>query len=89
MTVGNSEGTCRCDARCHTAAHSKCSCVCNGHYHGRGSSAAAQEELTRDWFGNEFRDEWKAVITPAERTRLTKIAEAAIGGLSLGVVDNA
>lgn len=81
MTVGNSEGSRRCDARCHTAAMPKCDCCCGGRYHGKGSSSAAQEQLTRDWLGDELTDELKAAVTPEEKARLSQIAAEAILGL--------
>lgn len=53
MTQGNSEGTRRCDSTCHNAKKPKCSCICGGRYHGAGE--AAQELLTRDWLGDDWR----------------------------------
>lgn len=81
MAVGDSEGTRRCDARCHTATHPECDCCCGGRYHGKGSSAAAQEQLTRDWLGDELTDAYKAAVTLEERKRLEQIAREAILGL--------
>jgi hypothetical protein len=36
LSVGNSEGERRCDARCHDAGKTECDCVCGGRYHGKG-----------------------------------------------------
>lgn len=36
LSVGNSEGTRRCDARCYNAQHSGCDCICRGKNHGAG-----------------------------------------------------
>jgi len=41
IIAGNSNGTRRCDARCHNAASVDCDCVCGGRYHGAGANAAA------------------------------------------------
>ncbi len=39
LSVGNSEGARRCDARCHDAEPGGvCDCVCGGRYHAAGSS---------------------------------------------------
>jgi hypothetical protein len=54
MTQGNSDGLRRCDSTCHNAKHSKCTCICGGRYHGSGERA--QEMLTRDWFGDDWRE---------------------------------
>ena len=81
MTVGNSEGSKRCDAKCHAAKQPECDCWCGGRYHGKGSSKAAQEQLTRDWLGDELTDELKAAVTSEERQRLTQVAMEAIMGL--------
>lgn len=59
MTQGNSEGQRRCDGTCHNAKKPKCACICGGRYHGKGKDA--QECLTRDWFGDNWR-EAKAAI---------------------------
>lgn len=80
MAVSNSEGTKRCDANCHAAKRPKCVCCCNGRYHGKGSSQAAQEQLTRDWLGDELTDAFKAAVTPEEQKRLTQVAMEAIMG---------
>jgi len=51
MTQGNSEGTRRCDGKCHNSKGALCWCICGGRYHGAG--AQAQERLTEDWLGND------------------------------------
>jgi hypothetical protein len=40
ITVGNSEGDRRCDAKCYNAEGDKCDCVCGGMNHGAGLSKA-------------------------------------------------
>lgn len=47
LTVGDSEGERRCDAKCHDATEPHCRCVCQGRFHGRGHQAAV-EQLTGD-----------------------------------------
>lgn len=42
LSVGNSEGERRCDARCHDARFPGCDCVCGGKYHGAGASNVVQ-----------------------------------------------
>lgn len=54
LRVGNSEGTRRCDATCHNAKKPDCVCCCGGRYHGKGEMA--QEQLTRDWLGDNWRE---------------------------------
>ena len=70
MAVGNSEGTRRCDARCHDARHPECDCICGGRYHQRGSQAneLLQDDLKSGVWGEGFR----------------KIAETAQAALDLG-----
>lgn len=46
LTVGNSDGERRCDAKCHNATEPDCDCVCGGRYHGAG--AQAQQRMTDD-----------------------------------------
>jgi hypothetical protein len=53
LIVGNSEGSRRCDAKCHDAGESECDCVCGGRYHGRGT-AGARELIQRDIAGGRF-----------------------------------
>lgn len=54
ITQSDSGGTRRCDGTCHSAKTSKCMCICGGRYHGAGNRA--QEMLTRDWFGDDWRE---------------------------------
>ena len=44
----------RCDATCHRAKKPRCACICGGRYHGKGSSEAAQQQLTKDWLGDDW-----------------------------------
>ncbi len=62
MTQGTSDGVRRCDSTCHHAKKPRCVCICGGRYHGKGESAQAC--LTRDWFGDRWR-ETKAAIEAA------------------------
>lgn len=75
MTQGNSEGERRCDATCHKAKKPGCTCICGGRYHGRGSSAAAQEALTEDWLGAKWR-ETKAAVEAAGGSFEVVVAQA-------------
>lgn len=60
ISYGNSDGTVgRCDAKCHEATKPDCDCICGGRLHGSGSSAAAIEQLTEDFFGPELLAELK------------------------------
>jgi hypothetical protein len=47
LSVSNSEGTRRCDARCYNAQHPGCDCICQGRNHGVGLARAI--EHTRDF----------------------------------------
>lgn len=40
LTVGNSEGERRCDAKCYDAKAPGCECCCGGANHGKGRAAA-------------------------------------------------
>ena len=42
MTMGNSEGERRCDARCYDATGPECDCICGGMNHGKGLKAATE-----------------------------------------------
>src|SRR5215471_4060691 len=76
MTEGSNSGERRrCDATCHKARHPACACICGGRYHGKGSSEAAQEQLTKDWLGNDWR-EHKAAIEAAGGSFEAVVAEA-------------
>jgi hypothetical protein len=78
MTHGNSEGTRRCDATCHNATSPKCVCICGGRYHGKGPRA--QEQLTRDWLGDDWREQ-KAAIEAAGGS-FTAVVNGALLGLT-------
>jgi hypothetical protein len=53
MAVYHSGGEAgRCDANCHEAHEPACDCCCGGRLHGRGSSQAAIEQQTVDFFGS-------------------------------------
>jgi hypothetical protein len=53
LSVYNSSGEAgRCDANCHMAQEPACDCCCGGRLHGCGSSAAAIERNTVDFFGS-------------------------------------
>lgn len=45
LIVGNSDGSRRCDARCHNAKSARCECICNGRYHGQGEEYALNRVL--------------------------------------------
>lgn len=51
MTVGNSEGERRCDARCYDATGGTCDCCCGGKNHGAGlkKAKANVQELGEQW----------------------------------------
>ncbi len=51
LTVGNSEGEQRCDARCYNARGGKCSCCCGGRNHGVGLNVALEQtqEIAEGW----------------------------------------
>jgi len=79
MTEGSNSGERRrCDATCHKARHPACACICGGRYHGKGSSEAAQEQLTKDWLGNDWR-EHKAAIEAAGGSFEAVVADALQG----------
>ncbi len=58
LSVGNSEGERRCDARCHDAGlFTDCDCVCGGRYHGAGRSQVldrVQHDVAEGVFGLTF-----------------------------------
>ncbi len=79
MTAHNSEGCYgRCDARCHKAAHPDCDCICGGRYHGVGSSKKAQEMLTDDWLGSEWKDQILAAARDGGGKIILADAQAAL-----------
>lgn len=51
LTVGNSEGERRCDAKCYDATEPHCDCVCGGKNHGAGLQRALENtaELGEKW----------------------------------------
>lgn len=53
LIVGNSEGSRRCDAKCHEATEPDCDCVCGGRYHGRGTQTA-RELIRADLLAGRF-----------------------------------
>jgi len=60
MTWGNSEGTKgRCDAKCHSAIHPTCKCMCGGRYHGSARRPGGVEQAVRDT--------WEEAIKEAEQ----------------------
>jgi hypothetical protein len=79
MTQGNSESTRRCDGTCHNARKPKCSCICGGRYHGAGKDA--QERLTRDWLGDDWREK-KAAIEASGGT-LQAVVQGVLEGLGV------
>lgn len=66
LVQGNSESTRRCDASCHNARKPKCSCVCEGRYHGRREQALAllQDDLGSGRYGEDL----AAMAKAAKRT---------------------
>lgn len=73
LTVGNSEGSRRCDAVCHKARpDTRCSCVCEGRYHAIGSSPDAQRQLAADVVEGKLGPE----LAQLARESLAKLAEA-------------
>lgn len=55
LSVGNSEGTRRCDERCYDATHGQCTCCCGGRNHGVGLIHAIDNtrELADSWLDAE------------------------------------
>ncbi len=51
LTVGNSEGQRRCDARCYDAEGGACDCCCGGKNHGVGLRRAVEQtqQLAEKW----------------------------------------
>lgn len=46
LAVHNSSGCVgRCDANCHDAKHEKCTCICGGKNHGKGSEQAIRNVI--------------------------------------------
>ncbi|HEV8653151.1 MAG TPA: hypothetical protein VG276_28095 [Actinomycetes bacterium] len=69
LSVGNSEGERRCDARCHQATEPDCDCVCGGRYHGKGL-AQAREQMSQDLQNGRFGEEIRVAVE-ALREQLT------------------
>jgi len=63
LSVGNSEGERRCDARCYNADGSECDCVCGGRNHGVGERQAVDNtrELGEQWLAEIATREGKSV----------------------------
>lgn len=47
MSQGDNDGERRCDARCYDAKGPDCDCVCGGANHGKGLTAAIQQNEER------------------------------------------
>lgn len=71
----------RCDATCHRAKKPDCACICGGRYHGKGSSEAAQEQLTKDWLGNDWQER-KAEIEAAGGSFTAFVQQAVLHGMT-------
>lgn len=54
LIIGNGSRSRRCDATCHNATGSDCTCICGGRYHGRGVEAPAL--LSGDALGADWRE---------------------------------
>ena len=69
ITVGNSEGERRCDAKCYDASGPDCDCVCGGMNHGKGEAGAMAnttryaEKILADYKAKTGED---AVILPQQ-----------------------
>jgi hypothetical protein len=74
-------GVRRCDATCHNAKKPTCACICGGRYHGAGKNA--QELLTRDWLGDDWREK-KAAIE-AQGGTLEAVVQQALTGFAATV----
>ena len=58
LTVGNSGGERRCDAKCHDAHEPECDCICGGRFHGKGGDTAARmlmDDACQGRFGEQVR----------------------------------
>ena len=75
ITVGNSEGQRRCDARCYNAKGADC--VCGGLNHGKGEQAAIAN--TRE-HAEEMVEEAKRHAGPEERVRLEALQQELFTG---------
>jgi hypothetical protein len=69
ITVGNSEGERRCDAKCYDAHGPDCDCVCGGKNHGAGINKAMEntrayaEKILADYKAKTGED---AIILPQQ-----------------------
>ncbi len=45
MSFSNSDGTRRCDSRCHGARQPECKCICGGKYHGCSKGSKGPDNL--------------------------------------------
>lgn len=70
LSVGNSEGERRCDAKCHEATGPQCDCICGGAHHGVGSSMIAQQRMTKGLLGNDWEDQALQMMLKGEATNL-------------------
>lgn len=68
LVLGNSEGTKRCDAKCHYARDTKCDCICGGRYHGQRQQAQQrlQNDLLDGVLGPELQEAAKVVAGQTE-----------------------
>lgn len=74
LIVGNSEGSRRCDAKCHDAElGSTCDCCCGGRYHSLGSSSArdlTQEDIEKGRYGKELAELARYLTEEASQAEL-------------------
>jgi hypothetical protein len=57
LIIHNSDGSRRCDAKCHDATEPECDCICGGRYHGKTSEGAMNlihEDVQSGRFGAEL-----------------------------------
>jgi len=55
----------RCDARCYTAKHPKCTCICAGINHGVGPNTAIDNTREHAEFIEHIRESGLFIINPA------------------------
>lgn len=75
ITVGNSEGERRCDARCYDAQGPVCDCICGGRNHGAGLERA--QDNTRE-HAHEILEAWKGEH-PEDAVRFEAIQQELFG----------
>ena len=70
-----------CDAKCHNASQPACDRICGGRYHGKGDQA--QEQLTRDWLGDDWHEKKAAVDAASGRFEVVvgQAMQQALSGL--------